>query len=387
MRKVPDVPLEELVPLHFGWGGEARVQMTAACRDSDPVPKVPDAGRVVTEPDGRRVQIMHNGVRVVADGYDGAWMTQLIALCRGHHEPQEERVFHEVVARLPLDATMIELGGYWLYYTLWFLKDAPARRALSVEPDPAHIALGLANAALNGREVPVVQGFVGAEHGVVHPFATQSSGTLDLTCLGVPELMAAHGMQRLDLLHCDVQGAELDVLRSCRDLFAAGRIGWVFVSTHHHLISGDPLTHQRCLRLLEAAGATIVAEHTVQESFSGDGLIVARFGALPADWPDIALSRARVSQTQFRDPLYDLAAARAAVAEAGRQLEDQRARAEAVEAVRAEAEAARAEAEAARDTALREITALKASTSWRTTAPLRGLASLFRRAAGGEGGA
>jgi hypothetical protein len=194
-------------------------------------------------------------------------------------------------------------------------------------------------------------------------------------------------MQRLDLLHCDVQGAELDVLRSCRDLFAAGRIGWVFVSTHHHLISGDPLTHQRCLRLLEAAGAIIVAEHTVQESFSGDGLIVARFGALPADWPDIALSRARVSQTQFRNPLYDLAAARAAVAEARRQLEDQRARAEAVEAVRAEAEAARAEAEAARDTALREITALRASTSWRTTAPLRGLASLFRRAAGGEGGA
>jgi FkbM family methyltransferase len=53
------------------------------------------------------------------------------------------------------------------------------------------------------------------------------------------------------------------------------------VSTHHASISGSPTTHQDCLRQLERLGATILCEHTVEESFSGDGLIAASF--LPAD--------------------------------------------------------------------------------------------------------
>lgn len=67
--------------------------MAARCRDCDDVPKVADAGEVLETPEGERIQIMHNGLRVVADGYYGQWMTDLIRLCRGHHETQEERIF------------------------------------------------------------------------------------------------------------------------------------------------------------------------------------------------------------------------------------------------------------------------------------------------------
>ena len=52
---------------------------------------------------------MHNGLRVVADGYCGSWMTELIERCHGHHEPQEERAFYEVITRLGHNATMMEL--------------------------------------------------------------------------------------------------------------------------------------------------------------------------------------------------------------------------------------------------------------------------------------
>lgn len=38
---------------------------------------------------------MHNGVKVIAGGYYGSWMTEIIRLLQGHHEPQEERVFYE----------------------------------------------------------------------------------------------------------------------------------------------------------------------------------------------------------------------------------------------------------------------------------------------------
>lgn len=46
---------------------------------------------------------------------------------------------------------MIEIGGFWAYYSLWFLKDAPERRAIVIEPDPAHLDIGRQNAAFGPR--------------------------------------------------------------------------------------------------------------------------------------------------------------------------------------------------------------------------------------------
>lgn len=112
----------------------ARAEMTVGCHDSDAIPKVANAGRVETV-DGQQIQLMHNGVRVVAGGYYGDWMTGIIERLRGHHEPQEEIVFHELLKHLPPAATMVELGGYWSYYSLWF-KSAHAgpRRSIASSP-------------------------------------------------------------------------------------------------------------------------------------------------------------------------------------------------------------------------------------------------------------
>lgn len=282
--------------------------MGVRCRDTDTIPKVDDAGKVFSQPDGRRVQLMHNGVRVVADGYYGAWMTQLIEQTKGHHEPQEERVFHEVVSCLPPGGTMIELGGFWAFYSLWFLLAAPGRRATLVEPDPAHIEIGMENFALNGLEGQFIQGFMGNAPGAILPFQTEASGIIEMPCLDVEQIMKSQNIEHLTILHCDTQGAELRVLEQAAALFKARRIDWVFVSTHHHYISGDPLTHQRCLALLRESGATIVVEHEVNESFSGDGLICARFCPAPVGFTPPSISHNRISEALFRHPLYDLAA-------------------------------------------------------------------------------
>jgi FkbM family methyltransferase len=284
--------------------------MATLCHDCDPLPRVAHAGEVLTDPDGERVQIMHNGLRVVADGYCGPWMTRLIGLCNGHHEPQEERVFHEIVSRLPEDASMIELGGWWAFYTLWFLQHHPARRGLVVEPDPRHHAVGEADARLNGLAPVFISGFAGATAAAPMPFATESGERVVIPRVAVPQLMEDHGIDRLDLLHCDAQGAELEVLTGCAGLFRSRRIRFVLVSTHHWLISGDPLTHQRCLELIGGCGGRIVAEHDVHESFSGDGLIAAHFGDEKLDWAPVPISRNRYSTSLFRNPLYDLAALR-----------------------------------------------------------------------------
>jgi FkbM family methyltransferase len=288
-------------------GDEQRIAMATRCRDSDPIPKVPDAGKVIVGCDGKRVQIMHNGLKVVADGYYGAWMTKLIELCHGHHEPQEERVFHQLVSCLGSNATMIELGGFWAYYSLWFLHGSPMRRAIVVEPHPANLTIGQMNATLNQLAPEFVAGYAGRDPAPPATFQTEVSGTVVLPCFSVPQLLNEYSIQRLDLLHLDIQGAELSIIESCVELCQQARIAWMFVSTHAHPISGDPLTHQRCLALLRHCGAVIEAEHDVHESFSGDGLIVARFVAVPATWKTVELSRNRYCESLFRNPIYDLA--------------------------------------------------------------------------------
>ena len=286
---------------------EERIDLAVSCRDCDILPKANDAGAVITDSDGARVQAMHNGLRMLADGYCGAWMTDLIRRCGGHHEPQEERVFHEVVARMAPDASMIELGAWWSFYSLWFLQAHPGRTAVALEPDPERRALGAANAARNHLAPYFLDGFIGGTEADAVPFRLDSGQDIAIPRRTVPALMAQSGIATLDLLHCDAQGAEYDVLSSCAALLQAGRIRTVMVSTHHHSISGDPLTHQRCLAVIEHCGGAVFAEHDVHESFSGDGLIAARFGPDQAAWPTIPLSFNRYSSSLFRNPLYDLA--------------------------------------------------------------------------------
>lgn len=286
-------------------GERFRIEMTVGCQDAATVPKVLGAGQVIRDGD-IDVQIMHNGVRVLAGGYHGAWMAEIIRRLRGHHEPQEEAIFYQILKLMPDVPSMIELGSFWAYYSLWMLQARPAASVIGVEPDAAHIEVGRRNAALNGRTMTFVEASVGGQVLEPRPFETESSGVRSIPQVSVPQLMADAGLERLDLLHCDTQGAETEILTSCRPLFEVGAIRFCIVSTHHHAISGDPLTHQRCLHLIEAAGGLILAEHSVAESFSGDGLIAAYFGKDPIYVPDIQLSHNRASTSLFRDPLFDL---------------------------------------------------------------------------------
>jgi FkbM family methyltransferase len=234
-------------------------------------------------------------------------MTRLIARCRGHHAPQEERLFHALTEALSADATMIELGSNWAYYCCWFLRGGRDRRAVLLEPDPQNRAVGERNLALNGLQASVVEGFAGAESAPRRDFVTEHSGMHSLPQYSVPQLMESQGIGTLDLLHCKIHGAELDVLTGCRSLFRSGRIRWVMVATHVHQLSNDYLTHQRCLALLREEGGAVQFEFGPYESFTGNGLIVASFGEPPSGWSVPPISRTRAGESLFRDPQFDLA--------------------------------------------------------------------------------
>lgn len=289
-----------------------RVEITVAVRDTDAIPKVPDAGEV-RDQDGQRIQVMHNGVLIEEGCYYGAFMTEIIRRLRGHHEPQEELVFHRIIERLAAEAgekAMVELGAFWSYYSMWFQRALPGATNIMVEPDPNNLEVGRRNFALNDMQGSFVQAAVGFEHGGRIRLRCESDGRVrTLPTVTLDGLMSDHGLDRLDLVLSDTQGGEVPVLESARDTLRSGRVRFLVVSTHHHLITGDPLTHQRCLALLEELGAHVIAEHTVSESCSGDGLIAVSMDPRDRDLT-VEVSYVRARDSLFGELEYDLAAER-----------------------------------------------------------------------------
>lgn len=240
------------------WEGRHREVM--GCPDNDLIPRVAGAGVVK---DGS--QVMHNGIRIRAGSYYGDEVTRMLERNRGVHEPQEERVFAAVLGHLPPQPVMMELGAYWGFYSLWFLKERPAGRAILVEPESENLKMGRDNFALNNARGEFVQAFVGAE-------AHTSAVGQRTVC--VDELMAQFKLDHLDLLHADIQGSELRMLDGARRTIERGLVDYVFISTHSAEL------HAGCRERLIAQGFEIIAEADMQNTYSLDGLIAARHGRL-----------------------------------------------------------------------------------------------------------
>ncbi len=251
---------------------QSRIRLTTSCHDTDNIPKVPNAGQV-EEKNGLKYQVMHNGVKVIYGGYHGTWMAEIIDRLRGHHEPQEEKVFHEVLKYVPEGGTMIELGSYWAYYSAWFVNSIRCANTYMIEPNRDKLIVGLNNFALNGMSGTFINAFVGKFYSKRESFIDWDGKQIYLPQVSIDNFVQTQNIPHIDILHSDIQGAELDMLYGCEKSFEESRINFLFISTH-----GD--NHFPCYNLIEKYGFTIIASHTPDESFSVDGLIVAHSPAI-----------------------------------------------------------------------------------------------------------
>ncbi len=287
---------------------QQRVAMTVSCRDTDYIPKSKEAGSI-TEYKGDKVQVMHNGLKMVAGGYHGDWMANIIEQLNGHHEPQEEKAFHEVLKRIGDGGTMIELGSFWSYYTAWFQKSIKGAKNVCCEPDPVNLAIGKKNIDINGfaDSVQFYESAAGDEHEALVDVAMDSdpSQIRKVPVFTVDGIMDKTGWSQLDLLHMDVQGFEMPALRGSLETIRDTKVRFIFVSTHHYFFSRNPNTHAECLDFLKSNGAHIISSHTVAESFSGDGLIVASFDERDKDFV-IDMKINHTDQSLFRPYEEDL---------------------------------------------------------------------------------
>ena len=241
-----------------GWVG--LIEDATSCPDNAYIKRCPDAGKI----DGSTIT-MHNGVRVRALGYYGSGILNMLVQNRGVHEPQEERAFAAVLPHIAPGSTILELGAYWGFYSLWFATEIPGAKCFLVEPDPRNLEAGRQNFHLNGLSASFTRAAVGS---------VGTTGLKSAAMVSVDGFCELHRIDRLQVLHSDIQGSELLMLQGAKKMLATKTIDYVFISTH-----GD-VCHYGCLKILQEAGYIILCSADNKQSYSLDGIIVARCPAI-----------------------------------------------------------------------------------------------------------
>src|ERR1700722_2848148 len=232
-----------------------RIDFVLSSPDNEYINHVNNAGAI----SGGK-QIMHNGLKIHLGSYYGPEYSKLLLLNRGVHEPQEERVFQEALKTIPANATMIEMGSFWSFYSMWFNQQIKGAKNFMIEPDHFNLGHGKRNFSLNKMKGIFVPAFVGKENKYENGIKT----------ISVDGFVAEHKIPFVHMLHSDIQGFEYDMLEGASNCFKEKKIGYVFISTHSNDI------HYKCLDFLKQRNFIIIASADLHATFSEDGLIAAR---------------------------------------------------------------------------------------------------------------
>ena len=196
--------------------------------------------------------ILHNGIKVLKNGYYGSF-SNILVQNKGCHEPGEERMFELILKDIPENGVMIELGSYWAFYTIWFNTVIKNAKNYCIEPDLNNLKLGKQNCLLNNvNNVDFTQGFIGK------------------TQVNLLNFVREKKIENIDILHSDIQGYELEMLKDVTELLIQKKIKYLFISTHSNNL------HSKCIDLLKSCNYRIIASADFQtETFCFDGIIVA----------------------------------------------------------------------------------------------------------------
>ena len=241
------------IPLSQEWSN--RLAETVKCIDNKYIARVANAGKII-----RGKQVMHNGLLINLGSYYGPEVARILHDNKGVHEPQEERVFSEVLKVMPEGATMIELGAFWSFYSMWFNKEVVNGQNYMIEPSAFNMGQGQRNFKLNGMTGHFTNAFIGKEKGRVEG--------VQVIC--IDEFVREHDIHFIDVLHSDIQGFEYDMLQGSVETFDSAKVGYVFISTHTNEV------HDKCKEFLIDYKFNILANVNLDETYSQDGLIVGR---------------------------------------------------------------------------------------------------------------
>jgi hypothetical protein len=230
-----------------------RIRKVKLSSDNLKIHSVTDAGKLK---DGKLT--MHNGLVIDPLSYYGAPVMRMLMENRAIHEPQEEFVFQEVLKHMSEKAVMLELGCYWGFYSMWFGSKIRNGKNFLIDNQDG-ISRAKANFALNKLNGTFMTGYIGKDN---------SNSSVPIT--NVDRICKDQGIKFLDILHSDIQGFELEMLETTSEMISNRAIGFIFISTHSQEL------HYSCIDFLVDKGYLIICHADLEDSFSEDGLIVAK---------------------------------------------------------------------------------------------------------------
>lgn len=158
--------------------------------------------------------------------------------------------------------TMIELGSNWAYYSLLFkhILGKEKTTCIMIEPIEESLQVGKKNFEINNclgffykRGIGNTMEFFGDQIPI-------ESTTLD-------NLLSEHSLKEIDILHCDIDTAEICMLDTNESFFKNKRVNNIFILTH-----GDLLAEQ-CKQKMTNFSYKLLVEQPYG-SQGGDGLLV-----------------------------------------------------------------------------------------------------------------
>jgi hypothetical protein len=246
------LPLDDLDDLDRAMWIE-RIRKVKVSSDNAKIKPVAGAGMLL---EGKLM--MHNGLVIDPMSYYGAPVMRMLMENNAIHEPQEEYVFQEVLTYMPQGAVMIELGCYWGFYSMWFASKVKEGRNFLIDNQDG-ISRAKRNFEMNELTATFMTGYIGKDN---------PSSSIPVT--NVDRICQEQGISFIDILHSDIQGYELEMLQTMPNLISKRAIGFIFISTHSQEL------HYDCIDYLKANGYEILCHADIEESFSEDGLIVAK---------------------------------------------------------------------------------------------------------------
>jgi hypothetical protein len=157
-----------------------------------------------------------------------------------HAHEEEYQIFSALLDGIShANPVMCELGSYWALWSLVFRKRFPLGKSILVDADLCKLAVGLQNFELNNLRASSHWAFVG------------TSPRPELPKIDLTEIQQSNSVDYFDVLHMDIQGAELPL---CLKLKAEGSlncIGALFIATHSESI------HSTVLNCITSSGFTV----------------------------------------------------------------------------------------------------------------------------------